>query len=86
MSCSMPATNSYHAVPTETEPMRCYALPNQGIDHDLWTSAWSWADRLRLPAEVHLARIRIWVPERYESEFILRYSDVVYRVPEEDYI
>ena len=82
----LPAPDSYHAVPTITEPSRCYAIPNQGVDHDVWTSAWSWADRNRVSCELHLARIRFWIPERLESEFVLRYSEVCYRVPEEDYI
>lgn len=82
----LPTTNSYHAVPTITEPSRCYAIPNQGVDHDVWTSAWRWAERHRLCAEVHLARIRFWIPKRLETEFVLRYGDLCYRVYEEDYI
>ena len=82
----LPATNSYHAVPTITEPSRCYGIPNQGIDHDLWSSAWRWADRNRICCSVHLARIRFWIPERLLTEWLLRYGEVCYRVPEEDYI
>ncbi len=86
MSSTVPGRNSYHAVPTITEPSRCWAIPNQGIDHDLWTSAWRWADRNKICCEVHLARLRFWIPERLETEWILRYSAYTYRVPEEDYI
>ncbi len=86
MSSAMQSRNGYHAIPTITEPCRCYAIPNQGIDHDLWTSAWRWADRNRVCCEVHLARLRFWIPERLETEWLLRYGDTVYRVPEHDYI
>lgn len=86
MSSRMSTTDRYHAVPTITEPSRCYAIPNQGVDHDVWTSAWSWADRNRLCCEVHLARIRFWIPERLLTEWLLRYGDISHRVAEEDYI
>lgn len=86
MFSPMHTPNSHTIVPTITEPCRCYGIANQGTDWDLWTSAWSWADRNRLPAEIHLARIRFWIPHRLETEWLLRYGEVAHRVAEEDYI
>lgn len=86
MFSPMSTPNSHLAVPTLTEPARCYGILNQGTDYDLWTSAWSWADRNQVCAEVHLARIRYWIPERLETEWLLRYGEVCHRVAEEDYI
>ena len=86
MPSTMPAQNSHSTQPTITEPARCYAIPNYEINYDLWSSAWSWHQRNSLCAEVHIMRIRYWIPERLEAEFLLRYGDTAYRVPEEDYV
>lgn len=86
MSSVVLTGNSSAVIPTMTEPRRCYALPNQDIDPNLWLAVWSWAHSHHLESELHLARIRIWIPSALESEFVLRYSEVVYRVPEQDYI
>ena len=72
---------------TVQTPMRCYGILNSDLDHG-GHSAWSWAQHRNLPTEAHLNRCRYWIPtaSTLESEFVLRYWDIIHRVPEEDYV
>ena len=67
--------------------MHCYGILNQDLDHG-GHSAWSWAHNNNVPCEVHLNRCRYWLPiaSALESEFVLRYAEIIHRVPEEDYV
>ena len=77
-------TPSEHTVQT---PMRCYGIVNDYLDHG-GHAAWAWAQSNNLPQEVHLNRCRYWIPTDsvLESEFVLRYTSIIHRVPEEDYV
>ena len=72
---------------TVQEPMRCYGILNEHLDHG-GHLAWTWAQSQGLPTEAHLNRCRYWMPtdSKLESEFVLRYWDIIHRVPEEDYV
>jgi len=72
---------------TVQEPMRCYGILNEHLDHG-GHLAWAWAQANNLPQEVHLNRCRYWIPtaSALESEFVLRYTAIIHRVPEEDYV
>jgi hypothetical protein len=72
---------------TVQEPMRCYGILNEHLASG-GDSAWSWAQANNLPQEVHLNRCRYWIPtdSTLESEFVLRYWDIIHRVPGEDYV
>jgi hypothetical protein len=72
---------------TVQTPMHCYGILNSYLDQG-GHSAWSWAQSQGLPTEVHLNRCRYWIPtdSALESEFVLRYSSILHRVPEEDYV
>jgi len=77
-------TRSEHTV---QEPMRCYGILNEHLDHG-GHLAWAWAQCHNLPMEAHLNRCRYWIPtaSALESEFVLRYTAIIHRVPEEDYV
>ena len=66
--------------------MHCYGILNQDLDHG-GSSAWTWAQTHHIQREAHLNRCRYWlvVGSQLESEFLLRYSEIAHRVPEEDY-
>lgn len=72
---------------TVQKPMRCYGILNTDLDHG-GSSAWTWAQQNRIPAEAHLNRCRYWIPtdSQLESEFLLRYWEIIHRVPQEDYV
>lgn len=72
---------------TVQTPMRCYGILNEHLD-PLGHSAWMWAQTHNLPTEAHLNRCRYWLPtdSALESEFVLRYWEIIHRVPQEDYI
>jgi hypothetical protein len=72
---------------TVQEPMRCYGILNSDLDVG-GSSAWTWAQTHKLVAEAHLNRCRYWLPtdSALESEFLLRYTAIIHRVPEEDYV
>ena len=72
---------------TVQTPMRCYGILNTDLDSG-GHHAWSWAHAHKLPTEAHLNRCRYWLPtdSKLESELVLRYWDIIHRVPEEDYI
>jgi hypothetical protein len=72
---------------TVQEPMRCYGILNEHLDHG-GHAAWMWAQHRNLPTEAHLNRCRYWLPtsSALESEFVLRYTAIIHRVPEEDYV
>jgi len=72
---------------TVHSPMHCYGILNTDLDHG-GSLAWSWAQSHKLPTEAHLNRCRYWLPvgSALEAEFVLRYTDIIHRVPEEDYI
>jgi hypothetical protein len=65
--------------------MRCYGILNSDLDVG-GSSAWTWAHVNRIQQEAHLNRCRYWLPinSALESEFVLRYSSIIHRVPEED--
>lgn len=86
MFSPMHTPNSHAIVPTITEPCRCYAITYSLMDWEAYSSAWSWAHRRGVVAEVHMARLKFWIPEAVETEFLLRYGDYSYRVPKDDYI
>ena len=67
--------------------MHCYGVLNSFIDQG-GESAWTWAACNNIQAEVHLNRCRYWLPigSALESEFVLRYTEIIHRVPEEDYV
>ena len=68
------------------EPMRCYGILNSDLDSG-GHHAWSWAQTNKLVTEAHLNRCRYWLPvgSSLESEFVLRYAEIIHRVPEEDH-
>jgi len=72
---------------TVQTPMRCYGILNSDLDHG-GHHAWSWAQTHKLVTEAHLNRCRYWLPtdSALESEFLLRYTSIIHRVPEEDYV
>jgi len=72
---------------TVQEPMRCYGILNSYLDSG-GHAAWMWVQSQGLPTEAHLNRCRYWIPtdSALESEFVLRYSSIIHRVPEEDYV
>jgi hypothetical protein len=72
---------------TVQEPMRCYGILNTDLDSG-GHHAWTWAHTNNIPCEAHLNRCRYWLPtdSQLESEFVLRYTDIIHRVPEEDYV
>jgi hypothetical protein len=65
--------------------MRCYGILNQDLAQGGIT-AWTWAACNNIQAEVHLNRCRYWLPiaSALELEFVLRYADIIHRVPEHD--
>jgi hypothetical protein len=67
--------------------MHCYGILNSDLDHG-GSHAWSWAACNRIQAEAHLNRCRYWfvVGSSLESEFVLRYTEIAFRVPEEDHV
>ena len=66
--------------------MRCYGILNQDLALG-GSAAWIWARENRIQREAHLNRCRYWLPRdsALESEFVLRYTSIIHRVPEEDY-
>jgi len=67
--------------------MHCYGILNSDLKSG-GQSAWTWAQHNGIPYEAHLNRCRYWLPvgSSLESEFVLRYADIIHRVPEEDYV
>ena len=67
--------------------MHCYGILNSLLDQG-GQLAWSWANNNNVPCEVHLNRCRYWLPRgsALESEFVLRYWEIIHRVSEEDYV
>ena len=67
--------------------MHCYGILNSHLDQS-GSSAWTWAQQNGIQQEAHLNRCRYWLPvgSKLESEFVLRYWEIVHRVPEEDYV
>ena len=67
--------------------MRCYGILNQDLTQG-GASAWTWAQTHRIQSEAHLNRCRYWLPKgsALESEFVLRYTSIIHRVPQEDYV
>ena len=67
--------------------MHCYGILNSLLDQG-GSSAWTWARENRIQQEAHLNRCRYWLPKgsALESEFVLRYTSIIHRVPEEDYV
>ena len=67
--------------------MHCYGILNSDLDHG-GASAWTWARENRIQREAHLNRCRYWLPidSALESEFVLRYAEIIHRVSEEDYV
>jgi hypothetical protein len=85
LNTSMPKLAAFeHTIQT---PMRCYGILNSDLD-PLGHAAWTWAQTQGLPAEAHLNCCRYWLPtdSALESEFLLRYTEIIHRVPQEDYI
>jgi hypothetical protein len=72
---------------TVQTPMRCYGILNSDLDSG-GHHAWMWAQSRNLPTEAHLNRCRYWIPtdSKLESEFVLRYTSIIHRVPEEDHV
>jgi len=66
--------------------MHCYGILNSDLDSG-GQHAFAWAQTHNLPMEAHLNRCRYWLPRgsKLEAEFVLRYLDIIHRVPEEDY-
>ena len=67
--------------------MHCYGILNSDLDVG-GSSAWTWAQTHRIQREAHLNRCRYWLPiaSSLESEFVLRYAEIIHRVPEEDHV
>ena len=67
--------------------MRCYGILNQDLAQG-GHAAWTWAHANRIQSEAHLNRCRYWLPRdsALESEFVLRYTSIIHRVPEEDLV
>jgi hypothetical protein len=65
--------------------MHCYGILNQHIDQG-GSSAIDWARTNNIRCELHLNRCRYWIPSAsaLESEFVLRYSTILHRVPDYD--
>jgi hypothetical protein len=65
--------------------MHCYGILNEDLDLG-GSSAIDWARNNRIRCEPHLNRCRYWLPisSALESEFVLRFSSVIHRVPEKD--
>ena len=72
---------------TVQEPMHCYGILNSDLDSG-GHAAWTWAHNNNIQAEAHLNRCRYWLPvgSALESEFVLRFTSITHRVPEEDYV
>ncbi len=70
-----------------SQPMHCYGILNTDLDVG-GSHAWTWARENRIQREAHLNRCRYWftVGSSLESEFVLRYWEIAFRVPEEDYV
>jgi hypothetical protein len=85
LNTSMPKLYAFDQ--TIQEPMRCYGILNSDLDQG-GSSAWTWAQNHKLVAEAHLNRCRYWLPtdSALESEFVLRYTSIIHRVPQEDYV
>ena len=66
--------------------MHCYGILNSDLDHG-GSHAWRWAQDHSIQQVAHLNRCRYWLPKgsALESEFVLRYAEIIHRVPEEDY-
>ena len=67
--------------------MHCYGVLNSLLDQG-GSTAWTWAQTHHIQREAHLNRCRYWLPRgsALESEFVLRYTSIIHRVPEEDYV
>jgi hypothetical protein len=67
--------------------MHCYGILNSDLDVG-GSHAWTWARENRIQREAHLNRCRYWfvVGSSLELEFVLRYWEIIHRVPEEDYV
>ena len=67
--------------------MHCYGILNQDLALG-GSAAWTWARENRIQREAHLNRCRYWLPRdsALESEFVLRYTSIIHRVPEEDHV
>jgi hypothetical protein len=65
--------------------MHCYGILNQDLAQG-GHAAWRWAYDNHIPCEVHLNRCRYWLPvgSKLESEFVLRYAEIIHRVPDYD--
>ena len=75
------------AFASNSHAMHCYGILNSDLDSG-GSSAWRWAHNNRIQSEAHLNRCRYWLPvgSQLESEFVLRYADIIHRVPEEDMV
>ena len=75
------------AFASNSQPMHCYGILNSDLDHG-GSSAWTWAQQNNIQYEAHLNRCRYWLPvgSALESEFVLRYTSIIHRVPEEDLV
>ena len=76
-----------YAFTDNPHPMRCYGILNSDLDSG-GSHAWTWARENRIQREAHLNRCRYWLPKEssLESEFLLRYTLIAFRVPEEDHV
>jgi hypothetical protein len=76
-----------YAFTANSQPMRCYGILNSDLDSG-GSYAWTWARVNHIQREAHLNRCRYWfvVGSSLESEFVLRYTEIAFRVPEEDYV
>ena len=65
--------------------MHCYGILNSHLDQG-GDQAITWAGHNHIRCELHLNRCRYWLPigSALESEFVLRYTSIIHRVPEED--
>ena len=76
-----------YAFTDNPHPMRCYGILNSDLDSG-GSHAWTWARENRIQREAHLNRCRYWLPHEssLESELLLRYTLIAFRVPEEDLV
>ena len=65
--------------------MHCYGILTEHIDSG-GSSAIDWARHNHIRCELHLNRCRYWLPtdSALESEFVLRWTSIIHRVPEHD--
>lgn len=66
--------------------MRCYGISNSDLDAG-GTAAWRWAQAHHIECQAHLNRCVYWlaIGSALEFQFVLRYSAIAHRVPQEDY-